>query len=69
MSVVGSGVGSEAARTAKLISQYFIQLSLGDEWYRVFIDERRVGLGAFLIALYFFGEFFFHTLIFSLYYP
>jgi len=55
MSVVGSGVGSEAARTAKLISQYFIQLSLGDEWCRVFIDERRVGLGAFLIALHFFA--------------
>lgn len=36
----------------KLMNKYFLQLSLGDEWQRVFLREKRVGLGIFLAVAY-----------------
>jgi tryptophan-rich sensory protein len=34
------------------MNKYFIQLSLGDEWQRVFLREKRVGLGICLAIAY-----------------
>ena len=37
----------------KLMKQYLIQLALGDEWQRVFLGEKRVGLGVLVVLSYF----------------
>lgn len=37
----------------KLMKQYLIQLALGDEWQRVFLGEKRVGLGIIVVLSYF----------------
>jgi len=37
----------------KLMKQYLIQLALGDEWQRVFLGEKRVGLGIVVVLSYF----------------
>jgi len=37
----------------KLMKQYLIQLALGDEWQRVFLGEKRVGLGILVVLSYF----------------
>lgn len=37
----------------KLMRQYLIQLALGDEWTRVFVGEKRVGLGIIVSLSYF----------------
>jgi len=37
----------------KLMKQYLIQLALGDEWQRVFLGEKRVGLGIAVVLSYF----------------
>ena len=37
----------------RLMKQYLIQLALGDEWQRVFLGEKRVGLGILVIFSYF----------------
>jgi tryptophan-rich sensory protein len=34
----------------KLMNSYFVQLALCDEWYRVFVIEKRVGLGITVIS-------------------
>lgn len=39
----------------KLMSKYLLQLALCDEWYRVFIRERRVGLGIAVGIVYYFA--------------
>ena len=38
---------------AKLMRQYLVQLALGDEWTRVFVGEKRVGLGIIVSMSYF----------------
>ena len=38
------------------MKQYLVQLALGDEWHRVFLGERRVGLGIIVVISYFFGK-------------
>jgi len=35
------------------MKQYLVQLALGDEWQRVFLGERRVGLGILVVLSYF----------------
>ena len=40
----------------KLMKQYLIQLALGDEWQRVFLGEKRVGLGILVVLSYFIGK-------------
>ncbi len=40
----------------KLMRQYLVQLALGDEWHRVFLGEKRVGLGIVVIFCHFIGE-------------
>ncbi|KAL9178865.1 hypothetical protein ACHAXT_011838 [Thalassiosira profunda] len=37
----------------RLMKQYLVQLALGDEWHRVFLGEKRVGLGIIVMASYF----------------
>ncbi|KAL7552102.1 hypothetical protein ACHAWF_015314 [Thalassiosira exigua] len=37
----------------RLMKQYLIQLALGDEWHRVFLGEKRVGLGIAVAFSYF----------------
>ena len=37
----------------RLMKQYLVQLALGDEWQRVFLGERRVGLGILVVLSYF----------------
>ena len=37
---------------SKLFKRYLIQLTLCDEWCRVFIREKRIGLGLFVACLY-----------------
>lgn len=37
----------------RLMKQYLIQLALGDEWQRVFMGEKRVGLGMVVVLSYF----------------
>lgn len=37
----------------KLMKQYLIQLALGDEWQRVCLGEKRVGLGILVVLSYF----------------
>jgi len=39
-----------------LMKQYLIQLALGDEWQRVFLGEKRVGLGILVVLSYFIGK-------------
>jgi len=46
---------SNADQVPKLMKQYLVQLALGDEWHRVFLVEKRVGLGLLAISLYFLG--------------
>lgn len=46
-----------ASRTAEdvcqtILYEFFLQLALGNEWNRVLIDEKRVGLGIFVSFLY-----------------
>ena len=36
---------SDEDQIPKLLRQYLLQLALCDEWHRVFLGERRVGLG------------------------
>ena len=38
-----------------VLRQFFLQQTLGDEWCRVFLGERRVGLGIAVAFLYFIG--------------
>lgn len=40
----------------RLMNIYLIQLSLGDEWSRVFLGEYRVGLGIVVVTCYFIGK-------------
>lgn len=47
----------------KLMKQYLIQLALGDEWQRVFLGEKRVGLGILVVLSYFFGEYVWTSLL------
>ena len=35
------------------MSKYLLQLALCDEWYRVFVKEKRVGLGICVAGLYY----------------
>jgi tryptophan-rich sensory protein len=35
------------------MKQYLVQLALGDEWHRVFLGERRIGLGTLVVLSYF----------------
>ena len=42
-------------QTKKLMRKYLLQLALCDEWYRVFFREKRVGLGIFVAAAYYFS--------------
>eukprot|EP00584_Thalassiosira_punctigera_P018975 CAMPEP_0172567728 /NCGR_PEP_ID=MMETSP1067-20121228/116932_1 /TAXON_ID=265564 ORGANISM="Thalassiosira punctigera, Strain Tpunct2005C2" /NCGR_SAMPLE_ID=MMETSP1067 /ASSEMBLY_ACC=CAM_ASM_000444 /LENGTH=644 /DNA_ID=CAMNT_0013359143 /DNA_START=170 /DNA_END=2104 /DNA_ORIENTATION=+ len=37
----------------RLMKQYLVQLALGDEWRRVFLGEKRVGLGIVVVLSYF----------------
>lgn len=37
----------------RLMKQYLVQLALGDEWHRVFLGEKRVGLGILVVISYF----------------
>jgi len=37
----------------RLMKQYLVQLALGDEWRRVFLIEKRVGLGIIVVLSYF----------------
>eukprot|EP01082_Thalassiosira_pseudonana_P012387 g11419.t1 g11419 contig5:797117-799236(-) len=37
----------------RLMTQYLVQLTLGDEWRRVFLGEKRVGLGILVVISYF----------------
>jgi len=37
----------------RLMKQYLVQLALGDEWHRVFLGEKRVGLGILVLLSYF----------------
>ncbi|KAL7536383.1 hypothetical protein ACHAXR_007130 [Thalassiosira sp. AJA248-18] len=37
----------------RLMKQYLVQLALGDEWQRVFLGEKRVGLGVMVVFSYF----------------
>ena len=37
----------------KLMKQYLVQLALGDEWQRVFLGEKRAGLGIVVVLSYF----------------
>ena len=37
----------------RLMRLFLIQLSLGDEWCRVFLEEKRMGLGIVVVAVYF----------------
>lgn len=38
-----------------LMKSYFVQLALCDEWYRVFVIEKRVGLGIAVVTAYLIG--------------
>jgi len=49
----------------RLMKQYLVQLALGDEWHRVFLGEKRVGLGIAVVFSYFIGEIFLGMYIFS----
>jgi hypothetical protein len=40
----------------RLMKQYLVQLALGDEWHRVFLGEKRIGLGIMVVISYFIGE-------------
>ena len=40
----------------RLMKQYLIQLALGDEWRRVCLGEKRVGLGIMVVLSYFTGK-------------
>lgn len=53
----------------KLMKQYLVQLALGDEWRRVFLGERRVGLGILVVLSYLVGEFCADDAIFFLFCP
>lgn len=35
------------------MKQYLVQLALGDEWHRVFLGEKRIGLGIMVVVSYF----------------
>lgn len=37
----------------RLMKQYLVQLALGDEWHRVFLGEKRIGLGIMVVVSYF----------------
>ena len=37
----------------RLMKQYLVQLALGDEWHRVFLGEKRMGLGTLVVVSYF----------------
>ena len=41
----------------RLMKQYLVQLALGDEWRRVCLGEKRVGLGIAVVLSYFVGVF------------
>lgn len=38
------------------MKQYLVQLALGDEWHRAFLEEKRIGLGIMVVISYFIGE-------------
>jgi tryptophan-rich sensory protein len=38
------------------MKQYVVQLALGDEWHRVFLGEKRIGLGIMVVVSYFIGK-------------
>lgn len=42
-------------RVPKLMRHYLFQLSLSDEWYRVFVGEKRLGLGVGVAIAYLFA--------------
>ena len=39
-----------------LLNEFLVQLTLGDEWIRVFLDEKRVGLGVLIVLFYCVGK-------------
>ena len=39
-----------------ILKSYLLQLALCDEWYRVFILEKRVGLGIVVGSIYALGK-------------
>lgn len=39
-----------------LLNEFLLQLALGDEWMRVFLEEKRVGLGVVIMIFYCIGE-------------
>ena len=41
---------------SRLMKQYVVQLALGDEWHRVFLGEKRIGLGIMVVVSYFIGK-------------
>jgi len=35
-----------------IMTEFLLQQALNDEWQRVFFDEKRVGLGVFVVVIY-----------------
>ena len=50
-----SRAAASTSNTQKLMRQFLTQLALGDEWCRVLIEEKRVGLGIVIVICYFFA--------------
>ena len=46
---------SEVEQVPRLIRKYLLQLALSDEWYRVFVREKRIGLGIGVAVAYYFA--------------
>jgi tryptophan-rich sensory protein len=45
----------EGDQVPKILEKFLFQLALSDEWYRVFIREKRVGLGIAVMVVYYFA--------------
>jgi tryptophan-rich sensory protein len=45
----------EGDQVPKIFGKFLLQLALCDEWYRVFIREKRVGLGIAVMIFYYFA--------------
>ncbi len=39
-----------------IMTEFLLQQALNDEWQRVFFDEKRVGLGVFVVVIYCIGK-------------
>ena len=39
-----------------IMTEFLLQQALNDEWQRVFFDEKRVGLGVFVVIIYCIGK-------------